>query len=138
MGNEFIKWNNIYSLGTEKIDIQHKKLIDIINKLFNAFSEGNADTIISEILNELTDYTQYHFKTEEEIFEKYNYPEKENHKNSHEEFVQKVTHWKTENSENDTNLPYELMEYLKKWLLEHILKEDKNYSKYFADKKISL
>ena len=138
MSKDFISWNEIYSLGIEKIDNQHKKLIEIINKLFDSFSEGKAEDIIPEIIKELTEYTQYHFKTEEELFEKYNYPEKESHTGRHNEFINNVKDWKEKLNNNNKELPYELMEYLKKWMLQHILKEDKDYGKFFKEKNITV
>ncbi len=134
MDKEFITWSDIYSVNIEEIDKQHKQLIDIINKLFNAFSEGKAEKIIPEILKELTDYTNYHFKTEEELFEKYNYPDTKVHKDRHSECVNQIEIWKEKYQKDITNIPYELMDYLKKWLLQHILKEDKSYSKFLIEK----
>ncbi len=134
MSKEFITWSEIYSVNIEEIDKQHKQLIDIINKLFNAFSEGTAEAIIPEIIEELTDYTQSHFKTEEELFVKYNYPDTKKHKDEHSEFINKVEIWTKNYNNNLSNIPYELMDYLKKWLLQHILKEDKAYSKFLNEK----
>ncbi len=132
---DFIKWNEIYSVGISEIDDQHKKLIDIINKLFKGFSEGKADEIIPDIINELINYTEYHFKTEEDLFNKYNLPEKEKHIQSHKQFVEKIKTWK--DNINEKELPYELMDYLKNWLVNHIMKEDKQYSSFFEGKDIS-
>ncbi len=134
MNKEFITWSDIYSVNIEEIDKQHKQLIDIINKLFNAFSEGTAEAIIPEIIEELTDYTQSHFKTEEELFIKYNYPDTKKHKDKHSEFINKVGIWTKNYNNNLSNIPYEMMDYLKKWLLQHILEEDKSYSKFLIEK----
>lgn len=135
MANELIKWNHdIYSVGIEKIDNQHKKLVDIINKLFDSFSKGKAEEVVSEILEELSQYTEYHFKTEEEYFEKYQYPDRENHIRQHKDFIKKLDEWKKQNNEKKSDIHYSILDFLKKWLPEHILKEDKSYEKFLKDK----
>ncbi len=137
MKSEFIKWNdNLYSVGFEKIDNQHKKLIAVINKLFNSFSEGKAEEIIQEIIQELTDYTQYHFKTEEDIFEKINYPDKEKHINEHQDFVKQISIWKNKIEKDEKDVHYDLLNFLKNWLIKHIQKEDKAYEKFFKQNNI--
>ncbi len=138
MSNEFIKWSTIYSVGVEKIDKQHKYLTEVINKLFNAFSEGKAETIIPEIITELSDYTHFHFKTEEEIFEQYQFPEKEAHILKHQEFIDNVGKWSEEIDQKKKDVHYDMMNYLKNWLLEHIQQDDKLYGKFLADNNIQI
>ncbi len=137
MSNEFIRWNDLYSLGIEKIDNQHKKLIEIINKIFDFLSEEKAEVIIPEIIKELKDYTQYHFKTEEDLFEQYDYPDTEDHRLKHQEFIDMIGKWSNE-IKNNKNILYEMMNFLRKWLLEHILHDDRAYGKFFKDNNIQI
>ncbi len=138
MADKLVTWSDIYSIGSEKIDNQHKKLIDLINTLFNSFSEGNAEKIIPDIIKELTEYSHYHFKTEEDLFEKYNYAEKEEHIQKHKEFIEQIDKWKDKMLHKDKNLHYELMNYLKKWLLEHIKGDDFKYRDFFKKNNITI
>ncbi|MCD6556216.1 MAG: hemerythrin [Bacteroidetes bacterium] len=138
MSKKLVTWSEIYSVGIKIIDEQHERLIDLINILFNSFSEGNAENIIPEIIKELKEYTEYHFKTEENLFEKYNYPDKENHIQKHKDFIQQVDNWKDKMLHNDENLHYELMNYLKKWLTEHITGDDFKYKLFFKENNIKI
>ncbi|NPA69129.1 MAG: hemerythrin family protein [Chlorobi bacterium] len=138
MAKELVTWSEIYSVGINKIDNQHKKLIELINKLFASLSEGNAEDIIPDIIKELTEYTQYHFKTEEDLFEEYNFPDKNEHILKHKNFIQQVEKWKDKLIQNDENLHYELMNYLKMWLIEHITGDDFLYKDFFKKNNITL
>ncbi len=136
MATKLITWDLSYSVGIDKIDNQHKKLVEIINVLFESFSNGKAERIVSDVIHELVEYTEYHFKIEEDLFTEHNYPDKEDHILKHKQFVDQVIEWKTKLSEGDNNVHYELINYLKTWLLEHIKGDDVSYSQYFKENNI--
>ena len=80
---ELISWTDEMSVNINEIDEQHKKLIELINNLFNAMLEGKAQDIINKTIDELINYANYHFSTEENYFEKHNYPGFHSHKIQH-------------------------------------------------------
>lgn len=51
-----IKWRNEYTLGIELIDNQHKKLLEIVNRLYSAFIEKKQSEEVLTVLVELKDY----------------------------------------------------------------------------------
>ena len=71
---ELFTWSDEMSVNIKRIDEQHKKLIDLLNSLFLAMIEGQAQSVIEKIVGELINYADYHFKTEEYYFEEHNYP----------------------------------------------------------------
>jgi len=127
----FIKWNDQYSVGVEEIDNQHKGLVKLINKLFDAMSEGQANNILGEIINEMARYTQVHFATEEKYFALFNYPESNVHIDEHQKFVAEVIKFKTQFDNGNIILSIEIFRFLKNWLVNHILVSDKKYSQCF-------
>lgn len=130
----FILWDNSYSVGNNVIDTQHQKFISIINELYESFVDQTAIQKLDKIIKELIDYSTYHFKTEEELFEKYNYPGKELHINHHSEFTLKIIEFKNEYLNGKVNLTFQLMNYLRNWLLNHIKSEDQEYAAYIKAK----
>lgn len=137
MGKKLIEWSKMYSVGYDDIDIQHNKLIDLINEMFSAFSEGLAEHNIQNIIEELISYTQYHFDLEEKYFYKYNFPETEEHIKEHKSFVSSIIKFKENLNNGKENVHYEVFEYIKKWLTEHILVSDMKYSTFYNGLKIS-
>lgn len=138
MGKKFITWNEFYELGIETIDEQHKKLVDIINNLYDAFMEGKAQDIIDTTLAEMEAYADYHFKTEEQLFTGHGYPETEAHIALHTKFFEQTNIYKGEYGAGKENIHYKLLDYLKDWLLNHIQGADVKYKDYFKQQNIML
>ena len=118
-----------YWTGIELIDDEHKKLFDIIretNDIIHAqFLHDKYDEIM-RILHELQEYTERHFKDEEDYMERIGYKRIEVQKRAHEAFVDKIKKidlWEID--DNQEEYLEELIDYLLKWLSNHILKMDK-------------
>lgn len=128
-------WTKELELGIESIDDQHKKLLDIgnrINDLLAVHSDGddNYDEII-EVIEELKEYTVYHFKTEEDIFQKYSYPEYNQHKKEHDTFIEYLNSVDYNTIDDDQRVF--LKELLKKvvhWVINHIITTDYMYKDF--------
>jgi hemerythrin-like metal-binding protein len=134
----FFEWDEKYSVSVPSIDRQHKDLIDYINKLQAELESPQPDTLMIElILNGLIGYTNTHFKYEEMLFGMYKYPETEEHKAAHKQLFEKVAEFTQRYEEGTADIGEELMDFLKKWLNYHILKEDMAYSEHMVAKKVS-
>lgn len=130
------EWNEIYELGIQEIDLQHKKLISISNELYDVATKGdvNLKITMSKILKNLTDYTVYHFTSEEEFMKKYGYQGAPMHKIAHDNFVAEVTQQiknLSEGSQEDVLLFYD---YIANWILAHIAKADKIWATFVKEK----
>lgn len=126
---DLIKWDDKYSVKNEKIDNQHKKLVALINKLNAAMLLGQSKNIIEEIIAELADYTVTHFTDEEKHMESIGYSDLENHKKIHKNFVNQVLKVQNDIKSGKSTVSIELIDFLKQWLVEHIMETDKKYVK---------
>jgi hemerythrin len=132
----FIDWSENLSVGVELFDGQHKKLIDIINRMHEAMKKGQGKTLLDQVFAELVEYTQKHFGDEEKAFETYGYAEKDAHVKAHRDLIAQVVALKKKMDGGDLFVPVELMEMLRSWLSRHILETDKKYATLLADKKL--
>lgn len=123
----FIEWNKDLELGFEKIDEQHKQLIDIINRAYETSLEKDKKKR-NEILNELTEFVRVHFSTEEKYFEECHYAGAEEHIEEHMGLIEKVLKFKNEFEEKDCDCEA-FLTFLKEWLEEHLMVMDKKYVK---------
>ncbi len=130
----FIEWNDSYRIGISRIDEQHKKLIEMMDKLAGAMHEKKTSEVLEEIIDGLIDYAKYHFSTEEELFRKYDYPDYETHKKIHDGFVEKVKKFKEDLINGKLLLSVEVMMFMRDWLVNHILGTDKKYVPFLKDK----
>lgn len=127
---ELIKWNDSYLLGIEEIDNQHKGLVIIINELFNYMSEGRAKKNLTDVFDHLTEYTELHFGAEEMMLVKYAYPDYDQHKLEHEKFIDKLNSFKADFKSGKITISLEVLNFLKDWLINHIMHTDKKYSEH--------
>jgi len=129
-----VAWNENLSVKVAEIDTQHKKLVAMINELYDAMKVGKGKEVTGKILNGLISYTVTHFQQEERYFDKFGYPDKMNHKKEHADFVKKVSGFKNDFESGKVSLTIEVMNFLSDWLFKHIKVTDKGYSKFFNEK----
>ena len=118
-----------YYTGIKFIDDEHKRLFAIVNECYelltNQFLPDKYD-YIAKIVNELKDYTKYHFKHEEEYMEKIGYRRILSQKVAHKDFTEKINEFDSDKIDEDQKESLlELVDFLYTWLVEHILKKDK-------------
>ena len=125
---DLVTWDESYSVKIKSIDEQHKKLIDIVNKLHDAMSAGKSKEHIGDILNEVLDYTKYHFNYEEALMQKAGYEDLEGHKKIHNKFVSQIENFCERQKKGDLFLSFELSTSLFDWLINHIKGTDMLYT----------
>lgn len=130
-GSELVTWSDTaYSVGVRAIDVQHKKLVGMINGLHKAMRERASGSAMQQLVDELKNYTVEHFKTEEKLFEKYGYPHTAEHKVLHEKFVGQVLEFDSALRSGKAKVTMEIMQFLKDWLIQHIQGEDRRYTSF--------
>ncbi len=127
----FMEWNDSLSVRIDEIDQQHKKLIELLNTLYDAMSEGKGRDVLADIIKELKDYTVYHFGTEEKYLREFNCDVYEEHKAIHDKFVNEVLEFEKKFLEGSLILSIEVATFLKNWVSNHILGDDKKYIECF-------
>ena len=127
-------WKDEFSVKVSMIDQQHKKLIALLNDLFDGLREQKGKVVVERILGELVSYTEGHFSTEERLMKTNGYPEFAQHKIEHDALTKKVVDFQREYNAGRTNVPVELLHFLRDWLSNHILGTDKRYSAFFQAK----
>jgi hemerythrin len=130
----FIEWNDSLSVGVNEIDLQHQKLIGIINELHDAMRLGKGNDVLGKIIKGLVSYAGTHFLTEEKYFDQFGYPEAGSHKGEHSAFAQKVAEFKDGFDAGKVALSINVMNFLSNWLRNHIKVVDKKYGPFFIEK----
>ncbi len=126
----FIQWRDIYKVGVEEIDEQHKKLFDIVNDLHEGVSCGAAQANLNSIFGQLMEYAVDHFSNEESLLEKTNYPNTQNHKNEHEAFIAKINHCQHKSKMGHLLISMRLLDFLKIRIIDHNLGADQEYAQF--------
>ncbi len=134
---EFISWVEEYSVNVREIDHQHKKLLEIINKLHDGILAVNYDFTLTEVLDELVNYTVYHFGFEENLLVRSGYQKVTKHFSMHSEFIDKLKDYLRKHQSGEISITEDLMSFLKDWLVNHIMHTDKEYSSFLNSKGIT-
>lgn len=132
-----IQWAESLSVNVVAIDLQHKKLIGMINDLYDSMISRNGKECTSRILGGLVDYTQTHFETEEQLLEQYQFSGLAQHKREHADFVCKVSDLKNDFEQGRVTVNTDTMNFLSDWLQGHIKGTDQEYAVFLNEHGVS-
>lgn len=127
-------WSDKFSVNILELDQHHQKLIGLINCLYRVKQNNNDQKLLEKVLDELVDYTKYHFKREEELMKQFEYPDYSVHKSEHDSLTQKVLDMQKKYSCGNAGIAVDIAILLNDWIAEHILVEDKKYGPYLNSK----
>jgi hemerythrin len=132
-----LTWDDSYNVGSLEFDDHHHKLFEILNGLMSSLEKGSADeaTVVGA-LTKLLDYTEYHFKAEEELLRKNAYPDLEKQEEEHKDFIASLNVFKASYEYGVVPPVEDLVRFLTKWLAGHIRVCDKAYAAFLAEKGI--
>ncbi len=129
-----MQWSDSYTVSNELMDLQHKRLIDLINELDDVIQQGRHFAQLEPVLDGVVDYVKTHFKDEETYLEQMNYPELSKHKEAHAQLMVEVLTLRDELGGRDRGGMDRLLIFLQSRLLGHIIGFDKRYGDYSTEK----
>jgi len=126
---ELVEWDSKLECGIRLIDDQHKKLVELVNDMYN-HATGNTvqeHDYFNSVIQQTVEYVKNHFTTEEKImiitkFEDYN-----THKKEHDYFIINIVKNIRDYKEGNSLTLLAFTRYLKDWILSHIAFVDKQY-----------
>jgi hemerythrin-like metal-binding protein len=130
-----LAWTEEYSVGVRELDDHHKQLFSLLNKNLKYVidKKGDSKTIIADV-KKLQEYAVTHFKAEENLFLKINYPDVTAHIHEHEKFRKELQKLDTLANETDDLARLKLLLFLSTWFTKHIMTADKKYIPYLTEK----
>ncbi len=126
-----ISWKDCYATKVARFDDEHKKLVEILSRYFVAHGEGRGEADLDDVMQELLVYAGYHFAHEERLMAENNYPHLNAHKQQHLCMVATVKGFQVLHAEGVQGVPGTLRNFLRDWLLCHIVEEDQKYGPFF-------
>lgn len=132
------EWKERYKLNIDEIDKQHRKLMDIGKKAYEiaVIDDGydRYDEILT-IIDELLEYTKYHFEYEEEMLKKYDYKHIHSQEEEHAFYVYKIDQVASREDidDNQRKVILEIIDFLSQWISTHIMISDREYAVYLKE-----
>jgi len=118
------EWSDQYSTGIHAIDTDHKALMVLAHRSLNAINSSEQKKEIRLILNELLDYTKFHFQREECIMKVCGFPDLTKHQQLHQILINEVKEKVKEFGLGNLTAK-SLLEFLINWLTGHVKDENK-------------
>ena len=127
-----MNWKNEYSVGVAKFDDDHVIILNLIDTYLTQSDSGLDLKTVRFIIDQLGDYSQSHFKAEEENMTEIGFPRMEDHRRRHHEMLDQLTYIRDQCEKGEVSVVEVTAKFLHDWWNNHILIEDMAY-KRFAD-----
>ena len=131
---DIIKWRDTYETGITGMDEQHRQLVELINRMYPMVRDREGLEELDTVLAEMESYAERHLQDEEQLLAEHGYPGLADQEHSHQEYRQKMIELKELLAGDRQQAAREIYHFLRKWLIEHIIDEDKPYGLYLRDK----
>jgi hemerythrin-like metal-binding protein len=131
---DLLPWSEEYHVGIAFADVQHKQLVDIINRLYQALVDGKARPVIGRTLDELIRYTTAHFAAEEKVLQSCEYPDFPAHHSEHERLAYAILEFYQRLMSNELGMTAQSVDFLRDWLGQEILDVDMKFAPFLRGK----
>lgn len=131
-----IVWRDEMSTGLAWQDEQHKELVLKINQLLEALDSHSAPSVVKGLIDFLGEYAMKHFHAEEKYMLEHNCSTSPQHRKCHSEFIATWTELRSMYASQgaSTMVVLKLQQFLRTWLIDHMLTMDKEMVRTCAHK----
>ncbi|HKJ77385.1 MAG TPA: bacteriohemerythrin [Gammaproteobacteria bacterium] len=126
----FYHWSDTLKVGHAAIDGDHRRLVSLVNQLHDAMKAGKGRDQCGDVLDELIEYANTHFKREEALMERAGFEGMARHKANHDKLLEQVRRLRADFYDEKLSLTMDLMNFLKDWLNNHIMGQDKELAAF--------
>ena len=128
-------WDNMLSFGIDEVDDDHRKLVGLFNILNHSVTGEDAPEYLMAVLEELINCTAWHFSHEERLMLKCGFEEYAKHKAEHRKLIRSAKGLQKKILLAGNHVEGEDVEFLERWLTEHIITADMKMCSYLAMEK---
>jgi len=135
-----ITWKDCYATNVDSMDTEHKRLVALIDQYFRAIRESRGELETEGLLEQIFAYTKHHFSHEEKIMRENGYPGYSFQRQEHLKMLATVRGFQMLCAEEEIpseDLQLAIRNFLRDWLLHHIVEEDQKYGPFFNEKGVS-
>ena len=117
-------WDESLSVGIDVIDEHHHYLFDLINDLYDVVINKLGAREVARLIKSLDAYAKVHFRAEEKMMTHYGFEGIKRQQHQHHAFEEKIREFYEELHANPLVAQFDVLSYLRNWLVKHILVED--------------
>jgi len=121
----YFEWADDLAIDHGPIDRDHRHLVDLVNQLHTATSQGRGREVVQRVLDELLAYTRDHLSREEALMRSVGFPSLKQHQIGHAHFIGQLEELKRKYEAGSITVASQLSSVLRDWLSLHIRRSDK-------------
>ncbi len=129
----FITAEERYRLGYPELDAQHAGLFELVNRLHEGVLSGAGRPVLGGLMARLRQETMLHFLQEETLMRRTGYPGLDAHKRLHDDLARQVSDLEAKHRGGSLAVSQSVMNFLKDWLVHHILNEDRRLAEHLRE-----
>ncbi len=124
-----------FSVFVRGIDRQHQYLVAVLNMAYLGLVGGQGRRALEEVVDRMVEYTKFHFRSEEVLFDRFHYPEDraERHRREHRQFTLKALEFREKFMQGEAELTLDVLRYLAQWLQGHIGGSDRAFGVWLKE-----
>jgi len=120
----FLEWTESLSVHIRLLDTDHKRMIELINKLHDVSLHPDRQAEIQNAMSLFVDYTKTHFIHEDTLMRKTAYPQFIPHKIEHDRMMNQIEDFRKRYAAGQVGMSQDTIMFLRTWLCDHISKVD--------------
>lgn len=128
----YFEWADDLVIDNGPIDADHRQLVNLVNVLHTATSQGRGIEVIDDVLKQVISYTLSHLQREEALMASIQFPHLEDHKLRHQRFADQLHGLKEKFDQGSITVASQLSSVLRDWLSLHIRRSDKDLKVFLA------
>jgi hemerythrin len=121
-------WNQGLSVGGKKGDDEHRLQVELINALEEIVQRGGDQTLAERTMEQLADFSNVHFRSEELLMDLYAYAQREAHKQEHGRFAEQLQDIRVKFAGGATSQALEAIRTWRSKMIEHIRSMDQHFA----------
>ncbi len=126
-----------YKTGLNIIDSQARKWVECMNKLYAEFKKKSMAKNVLEAIDELIDYSGYHFGFEDKYMKDFNFGKYDEIKQSHDVFISTLQANRASYAEGETISLIKIISFVKSWMITYKSLLDNNFVQMFKSHGLS-
>ena len=134
-----ISWREELAIGNQRIDEQHRELLERFDTLLAACRRGEGRGELTRLLDFLDEYVVKHFGDEEQLQRESDFPDFQSHHLQHMGFTKRLVELKrTIRAEGEVQVDHVLTtnKMLLDWLVQHISTRDREFGRYLQERSL--
>jgi hemerythrin len=122
-------WDDALSVGEKKGDDEHRLQVKLITTLEEIVRRGGEPAIVERTMEQLSDFSQAHFRSEELLMELHAYAELEAHKREHRRFLEQLRDIRAKVAAGEASGALEGIQDWRSTMIEHIRSMDQPFAR---------